>query len=70
MAHTVRQAPAATRGKKAKKTRRVRTTPIEDVVTFPIPRKRLIASFPIEVNLDKLRRRTPHVVFEPEGEED
>ena len=70
MAHSVREAPAPTRGKKAKKARRVRPTPIEDVVTFPVPRKRLFASFPVELNPDKMRRRTPHVVFEPDLEED
>jgi len=70
MAHAVREAPAPARGKKAKKARRVRTTPVEDVVTFRIPRKRLFTSFPIDVDPDHLRRRTPHVVFEPEMEED
>ena len=69
MAHTVREAPAPARGRKASKARRVRPTPIEDVVTFPIPRKVLVGPFPIEVPLNGVARRAPHVVFEPEIEE-
>ncbi len=72
MASAVREAPAPARGKKAKRAksaRRAPTTLIEDVVTFPIPRKRLFTSFPVELKLDKMRRRTPHIIFEPELEE-
>lgn len=70
MAHAVREAPAPARGKKAKKARRVRPTPIEDVVTFPIPRKVLVGPFSIEVPLDGIARRKPHIAFEPEVEDD
>lgn len=55
---------------KARKSRPARPAPIEDVVTFPVPRKRLFDSFPIDVDPDHLRHRTPHIVFEPEMEED
>jgi hypothetical protein len=70
MAHAVRQAPPATRGKKAKKARRARSTPIEDVVTFRIPRKVLVGPFPIDVPLHGLPRRKPTPVLEPDAEED
>ena len=69
MAHAVRQGVAPPRKKTKKKVMKVEPEEecvFEDVVTFPVPRKRLFASFPIDVDPDKLRRRTPHVVFEPE----
>ena len=70
MAHAVQEAPAAKQVKKATRPRRVRPTPIEDVVTLDIPRKVLVEPFPIEVPLDGIARRQPHIVFEPESEED
>jgi len=70
MAHAVQEAPAAKQATRATKARRARRAPIEDVVTFPVPRSRLIASFPVDLDPAKMRRRTPHIVFEPELEEE
>ncbi len=44
--------------------------PMPDVVGLRIPRKRVLATLNVKVNVRELSHRCPHVVFQPEAEEE
>ncbi|GEM_PF-4321858 len=44
------------------------TYPLQDVVNLPLPRKRVVARFDMDIDFSNLPKRKPHVIIEPDRE--